>query len=170
MKKTIALILFALVFKTTSAQTNEIKIDVFDVLALLALDVTYEHQLNPESSIGVSALFNFAKPETSFRYNEEFTLSPYYRQLLFTRGNIGYFGEFFGALNTGDKDVDTNQLDPGESATYTDFALGLSFGGKYVSPNGFVADLHLGIGRNLFNTNYSPGIVPRVGISIGKQF
>ena len=170
MKKIITLILFALVFKISSAQTNEIKVDVFDILALLALDVTFEHQLNEESSIGVSALFNFAEPDVSFRYEEEFVLTTYYRQTLYTRGNIGYFGEFFGALNTGDIELTAEQITFNEDDTYTDFALGLGFGGKYVSNNGFVADMHIGIGRNLFNTSSSPDIVPRVGISIGKQF
>lgn len=168
MKKTITLILFALVFKISSAQRNEIKVDIFDVLALLALDVTYEHNLNPESSIGISALINFSDSDASFRYNEEFVLTPYYRQVLFTRGNINYFGEFFGSINSGD--IDISDLEAGDDPTYTDFALGLSFGGKYVSVNGFVADLHIGIGRNLFNTKYSPDVIPRAGISIGKQF
>ncbi|MEI6864805.1 DUF3575 domain-containing protein [Flavicella sp.] len=168
MKKTIALILFALVFKISSAQTNEIKIDVFDVLALLALDVSFEHNLNTESSVGVSVLFNFAKSSASFRYDQEFALTPYYRQNFFSRGNLNYFGEFFGSLNTGDKNI--NDINSGDSSSYTDFALGLGFGVKYVTVNGFVADLHAGIGRNLFNTDYSPVIVPRVGISIGKEF
>ena len=168
MKKTIALILFVLVFKISSAQTNEIKVDVFDILALLALDVSFEHNLNTESSIGISALFNFAKSSSSFRYEQEFALTPYYRQRMFSKGNFDYYGEFFGSLNRGDIDVD--KLEVGDSPTYTDFALGLSFGGKYVSANGFVADIHAGIGRNLFNTDLSPSIVPRVGVSIGKQF
>lgn len=170
MKKTITLILFALVFKISSAQTNEIKVDVFDILALLALDVTFEHNLNTESSIGISALFNFAKESSSFRYDQEFALTPYYRQRLFSKGNFDYYGEFFGSLNTGKIDLDKHDLEIGDSDMYTDFALGLSFGGKYVSVNGFVADIYAGIGRNLFNTDYSSSIVPRVGVSIGKQF
>ena len=168
MKKTILLLIFALVFKISSAQTNEIKVDIFDILALLALDVSFEHNFNTDSSLGVSVLYNFAKPSASFRYNQEFSVTPYYRQTLFKKGNINYFGEFFGSINRGDKDED--DLEVGESDMYTDFALGLGFGGKYVTANGFVADFHAGIGRNLFNTDYSPAVVPRVGISIGKEF
>jgi len=168
MKKTIALLLFALVFKISAAQTNEIKVDIFDILALLSLDVSFEHQLNSESSIGVSALFNFADSESSFRYQEEFVLTPYYRQMLFTRGNMNYYGEFFGAYNTGK--IDEKDWVIGEDPDYSDFAFGLGFGGKYVSINGFVADIHIGIGRNLFNTSESPDVIPRVGIAIGKQF
>ena len=63
--------LFAMIFKISSAQTTEIKLDIFDILALLALDVTLEQNLNTESSIGISALFNFAKSytETIRTYN-----------------------------------------------------------------------------------------------------
>ena len=167
MKKTIILILFALVFKISSAQTNEIKVDIFDILALLALDISFEHNLNTESSIGISALFNFAKPDMSFRYDQEFALTPYYRQTFLRRGNVNYFGEFFGSINSGNK---TSDLSDGEDSKYTDFALGVGFGLKYVTVNGFVADIHAGIGRNLFNIDYSADIVPRVGISIGKEF
>jgi len=168
MKKTIVLLLFALVFKLSSAQTNEIKVDLFDILALLALDVSFEHNLNTDSSIGVSVLYNFAKPSVSFRYEQEFSVTPYFRQTFFKKGNINYFGEFFGSINSGD--IDQTNVNTGESDRYTDFALGLSFGGKYVTSSGFVADFYAGIGRNLFNTDYSPGIVPRVGISVGKEF
>lgn len=168
MKKTITFILFALVFKISTAQTNEIKVDVFDILALLALDVSFEHNLNTESSVGISVLFNFAKPSASFRYKQEFALTPYYRQNFFSRGSFNYFGEFFGCLNTGDKNAEDFEF--GDSSSYTDFALGVGFGAKYVTANGFVADIHGGIGRNLFNTDFSPSIVPRVGISIGKEF
>jgi hypothetical protein len=170
MKKTIALILFALVFKISSAQTNEIKVDVFDILALLALDVSFEHNFNIDSSIGLSVLLNFAKPDVSFRYEQEFAITPYYRQTFFSRGNVTYFGEFFGSLNTGDIDLTPEEIAVNKDDTYTDFALGIGFGGKYVTANGFVADIHAGIGRNLFNTDHSAGIVPRVGISIGKEF
>ena len=159
--------MFALICKVSSAQTNEIKVDIFDILALLALDISFEHNLNTESSIGISALYNFAKPNMSFRYEQEFSLTPYYRQTFFKKGNINYFGEFFGSINSGNRTAD---LADGEDSKYTDFALGVGFGGKYVTANGFVADIHAGIGRNLFNIDNSAGIVPRVGISIGKEF
>ncbi len=167
MKKIATLLLFALTLPI-AAQKNEIKIDVFDVIALKSVDATFERIINFESSVGVSILFNFEKESSSFRYNEEFVLTPYYRQVLFSRGNIDYFGEFFGAINTGK--VPIEDLEIGDDDTYTDFALGLSFGGKYVSSSGFVADFHIGVGRNLFNTNPSPEVVPRVGIALGKQF
>jgi len=168
MKKITILLLFVVTF-TASAQKNEIKLDVFDILALKTLDVSFEHVLNSEASVGVSVLFNF-EDSASFRYKESFMLTPYYRQHLFNNGNVNFFGELFGALNKGDIALSPADIQANKDDSYTDFAFGLGFGGKYVSDNGFVVDFHAGIGRNLFNTDVSRDIVPRVGISVGKQF
>lgn len=163
MKKFLFLAIFLIGFAVSAQKTNEIKLDVFDILALKTLDISYENELNSESSIGLSILFNFEK-NASFRYKQDFALTPYFRQRLFDRGNVNFFGELFGSINSGETIVATIEED------YTDFAFGLGFGGKYVSPNGFVLDFHAGIGRNLFNTDVSPEIIPRVGISVGKRF
>lgn len=169
MKKTILLVLFSLITKSTFAQSNELKLDLFDVLALLTVDVSFEHNMNSTSSFGVSALFNFEKPEKKFRYEQEFVLTPYFRQVFSQRGDFNYFGEIFGSLNQGKK-KDLSNLKPDESENYYDFALGVGVGVKYLTSNGFVADIHAGIGRNLLNTDFSPSVIPRVGISVGKEF
>lgn len=153
-------------FVGTAQNNKEIKIDIFDVLALKSLDISYEYILNDESSIGISVLSNFEKKSASFRYSQKLMVTPYYRQHLFQRDNVNFFGELFGAINTGDLEPDKL----GDPDSYTDFALGLGFGGKYFSVNGFVVDFHAGIGRNLFNTNLSEEVVPRIGISVGKRF
>ncbi len=166
MKKLILAVLICSTFSSVAQIRNEIKFDVFDILALKSLDVSYELIINPESSVGISSLFNFEKESASFKYEQDFVLTPYYRQVLFSKGNIGYFGEFFGSLNTGR----SKKALEGIEDNYTDFAFGLSFGGKYMSDNGFVLDFLAGIGRNMFNTDESHEVIPRVGISIGKQF
>lgn len=168
MKKFIFLSLFLTSFAINAQKTSEIKLDVFDILALKALDVSYEHIMNSESSIGLSILFNFEKT-ASFRYKQDFALTPYFRQHLFDRGNVNFFGELFGSINSGKKEIEENNILI-EKKDYTDFAFGLGFGGKYVSENGFILDIHAGVGRNLFNTDISPELVPRVGISVGKRF
>ena len=50
-----------------------------------------------------------------------------------------------------------------------DFALGLALGGKFITKKGFVGELYLGAGGNLFNEN-AIDAVPRFGISLGKRF
>ncbi|WP_139956889.1 DUF3575 domain-containing protein [Flavicella sediminum] len=170
MKKLLLFFVLTLSLTMNAQKTNEIKLDVFDILALKTLDISFEHVLNSESSVGVAVLFNFEKKSSSFRYSEEFTLTPYYRQHLFDKGNVKFFGELFGSLNSGDIELTQLQIEADKDDTYTDFALGLGFGGKYVSNHGFVVDFHAGIGRNLFNTEDSREIVPRLGISVGKSF
>ena len=160
MKKVLfAVSLFATLFAT--AQKHEVKVDLLDILALRSLDVAYEHPLNEEASIGLSVFVNFVEKDKDFRYNEDFQLVPYFRQNFSTVGSFDFFGEVFGSLNFGE---DKNSED------YTDFALGLGAGLKRVSQNGYILEANIGVGRNLFNTDLSPTIVPRFGISVGKQF
>jgi hypothetical protein len=53
----------------------------------------------------------------------------------------------------------------------TDFALGLGFGGKWITKQGFLAELNFGVGRNLFNTKESGSeIIGKGGITIGYRF
>ena len=167
MKKLTLFLLFISILQA-NAQTNEIKIDILDIIAIRALDITYEHNINEESSVGISALFNLEKESADFRYNEEFVLTPYYRHYFSTTNNLKMFGDFYGALNTGN--IPERKLEVGDDNTYTDFGVGLGLGVKYTSDSGFVVDVHVGAARNLFNTDYSREVVPRVGISLGKQF
>ena len=53
----------------------------------------------------------------------------------------------------------------------TDFALGIGLGGKWITNSGFIGELNVGFGRNLFqNDRYDYEIVGKVGISVGYRF
>ena len=55
----------------------------------------------------------------------------------------------------------------------TNFAVGISAGGKFVTENGFVVEIYLGLGRNLINNStnfYDNDVVGRAGISLGYRF
>ena len=56
-----------------------------------------------------------------------------------------------------------------EIRDYTDFALGISVGGKFVTKRGFIAEIYLGIGRDLLG-NTDVEVVGRGGISLGYRF
>ncbi len=154
------------------AQNHQVKVDLFDILVLKTLDVSYENQLNDEASLGLSLFVNFESKDTSFRYNEDFQITPYFRQFISHKGAFDIFGELFGSLNFGEKKEKKN--DAGAviraSKNYSDFAFGLGIGAKHVSKNGYLFELNAGIGRNLFNTKVSPEFIPRLGVSVGKQF
>jgi hypothetical protein len=49
----------------------------------------------------------------------------------------------------------------------TDFALGIGVGGKWVTNSGFIGELNLGVGRNLFNAD---DVVAKVEVTIGCRF
>ncbi|MGY5355371.1 DUF3575 domain-containing protein [Wenyingzhuangia sp. IMCC45467] len=149
-----------------SAQNNEVKVDILDILLLRTLDVSYENQLNDEASVGVSVFINFEPKKNNFRYNEDFQITPYFRQFLTDTGGFDIFGELFGTLNF----AETKEDEFGETKNYSDFALGLGAGAKHVSRNGYIFELNAGVGRNLFNSSVSREFVPRFGISVGKQF
>lgn len=155
---------------TLSYAQQELKVDLLDALALKTLEVSYEKYLSNQSSVGVAVLVNFEKESSDFSYNEERMLTPFFRHYFSQYGQWEMFGEVFFALNTGKKEMDAVI---GSTVkyykSYTDGALGISVGGKYISQAGFVLDIYAGLGRNLFS-EYAPSVVPRIGINIGYRF
>ncbi|NJN50321.1 MAG: DUF3575 domain-containing protein [Polaribacter sp.] len=146
---------------------QEIKLDVADALVIKSLEFSYEYYLSEESSIGISALFNLANQNDEFRYNENTLITPYYRHYFTTNQQWNLFGEGFFGINSGKKESvkDSNVFD----VSYTDAALGLAVGTKYIASGGLTIEAYGGLGRNLFGDN-SPVIVPRVGLNIGWRF
>lgn len=164
------LIIFAvLVSSFTQAQrgAQEVSVDLADALIMKTLELNYEYYLSDQSSLGISGLFNFEKRSADFRYNEKNMFTPYFRHYFTTNQNWNYFGEIFMGINTGEDEYDDNGTK--KYRDYTDGALGISIGTKYVSNGGFVVSAVAGIGRNMFTDN-SPIIVPRAGLNIGYRF
>lgn len=146
----------SLVFGTLSYSQTELKLDIADALIIRSLEVSFENYLNDESSYGVSALVNLTKETVSFRYNEDLMISPYYRHYFSNNETWNFFGEGFIGINSG-KD---------NGVKYTDAALGVAVGMKYIANGGLVIDIYGGLGRNLFGS-ISPIIVPRIGLNVG---
>tara|TARA_B100000795_G_C22779348_1_gene431488 strand:- start:627 stop:1100 length:474 start_codon:yes stop_codon:yes gene_type:complete len=157
MKKYI--LLFTLFVGSLGFAQQEIKIDIADALVIRSLEFSYEKYLTDESSIGISALFNLAKEDVTFRYNENMMITPYYRHYFTTNEQWNFFGEGFMGVNSGNY----------RGTKYTDGALGLAIGTKYIASGGLVIDFYGGLGRNLFGSN-SPVLVPRAGLNIGWRF
>ena len=143
---------------------KEIKLDIADALVIRSLEFSYEHYLTENSSVGVSALFNLTKQDENFRYNENMMITPYYRHYFTTNKQWNFFGEGFLGVNSGKKETlkDSGVYD----VSYTDGALGIAVGTKYIATGGLIIDAYAGVGRNLFGSN-SPVLVPRIGLNIG---
>lgn len=164
MKKII--LLFTVFVSSFTFSQKEIKLDIADALIIRSLEFSYESYINEESSFGISALFNLAKQDIDFRYNENFMITPYYRHYFTSAYNWNFFGEGFLGINSGKKEADSDNNPDVYDLKYTDAALGIAVGTKYVAKGGLVLDIYGGLGRNLFGSD-SPVLVPRIGFNIG---
>ncbi|MGB0880603.1 MAG: DUF3575 domain-containing protein [Polaribacter sp.] len=163
MKKT--LLIITLFISSFSYAQQEVKLNIGNALIIKTLEVSYEYYVSDQSSVGVSALYSFEKRTSDFRYNEDKMITPYFRHYFTTDRMWNFFGEAFFGINTGHSEVG----DTGAYEKFSDGALGVSVGSKYISRGGLVIDVYGGLGRNLFTSN-SPIIVPRVGINVGWGF
>lgn len=163
----VAFTVFISSFTYAQMGTQEISVDLGDALVMKTLELNYEHYLSDQSSVGLSALFSFEGKTADLRYNEDNMFTPYFRHYFTANRNWNYFGEIFMGINSGEDDYD----DEGTTRyrKYTDGALGVSIGSKYISNGGFTVSVLGGLGRNLFSEN-SPVVVPRVGLNVGYQF
>ncbi|ARV15432.1 hypothetical protein [Polaribacter sp. SA4-12] len=160
---------FGILISSLAYSQQEIKLDIADALIIRSIEFSYENYLTEDSSFGISALFNLAKQDITFRYNENTMITPYYRHYFSTNEQWNFFGEGFIGINSGKTEV-TNLGGSGVSyKKYTDGALGVAVGTKYVASGGLIIDLYAGVGRNLFGTD-SPILVPRLGLNVGWRF
>ncbi|WP_165731829.1 DUF3575 domain-containing protein [Polaribacter sp. 20A6] len=155
---------------------HEVKLNVLGALVFEWIDVSYEYLINDESSFGVGVLVGFDNNEDLDEYRK-FSLTPFYRRYFSNKFARGFFVEGFGMLHsyennnydvyiTNSGNYNTQRNDE----TKTEFAVGISVGGKFISKKGFTTEIYLGIGRNLVGDNGSLEAVGRGGISLGYRF
>jgi hypothetical protein len=106
-----------------------------------------------------------------------FQLHPIIEFISLTNMQEAFFIEGFGMLHRYKDlyyDIETDGTYNNIEKNITEFSLGVSVGGKWVTKSGFVAEIFGGIGRNILNNSddsYDPiEVAGRVGISIGKRF
>lgn len=148
---------------------NELKVNGL-YLVLGAIDVTYERTINEESAFGINVFLPF---DDDINDEINYYISPYYRFYFGNKYAAGFFVEGFGMLNsTNDYRYSSNEFDTViEEEKITDFALGIGLGGKWITNSGFIGELNLGFGRNLFNSErYDYEIIAKVGITVGYRF
>ena len=154
----------------TSLPQNEFRINMSNLIAFKWVDISYERILNEESAIGVGTLFTLDSDSEGLEEYRTFSITPYYRHFFSIKYAKGFFVEAFGMLHTS-KGEDEYLFDAPtrEGENHTNFAVGISAGGKFVTKRGFVAEIYLGIGRDLLKDSTNE-VVGRGGISIGYRF
>ena len=176
MKKLIVISMFILAFNSGFSQTdtanNELKMNLSNLIGFKWLDASYERILNEESSIGFGTLVSLDNSNDGLDEFRNFSLTPYYRHFFSDRYAQGFFVEAFTMIHSGKNDYyydDFGNSTGYNEDKYTDLAVGVSVGAKWVSRRGFVTEIYGGIGRDMFGNNDTE-VVSRGGISVGYRF
>ena len=174
--------------------SNELKLDILDILSQPALQITYEKINDPYSSFGADIFLNFNDTNASRSWSDKLALTPFYRFYFFDKrdfGGSGFFAEVFSKLSFGENDMEyyyglnNPNIEPYieiKKEDFFDVALGAAIGQKWVNRKGWTFELSVGFGRYLFIKDPEqllggPEIrsfrsrgTGRGGFSIGKRF
>ena len=150
---------------------NELRLNVLTFIAFSGLEGDYEYLLSEESSVGVNLLIGIGNPDDLYEVRN-FSITPYYRQFFSRKYARGFFVEGFGMVLSREVEDYNFNFDDFEVRSETNFALGISVGGKFLTKNGFVAEVFAGIGRTLSSDDdfYFNNVIGRGGISLGYRF
>lgn len=183
MKKNLILLLLLFVCISGFSQDNsdpfpqdvdkkhEITANALTLIVSEWLDFSYEYLINEESSFGVDLQFGLDSNDDFDSYRT-FSITPNYRRYFSNKYARGFFVEAFGMLHSYKDFYNYDFINNSYSEdTFTDFSIGISVGGKWVTKSGFVTEVFAGIGRNLFNNDDDlTEVAGRVGISLGYRF
>lgn len=176
--------------------TNELKLDLIDIIALPAFDITYERIKDPYSSFGASLFLNVSDNDSgNINWTDKVSITPFYRFYFFNKrdyGGVGFFAEIFTKFSFGKHDVEyynynPDQINPGidywevVEENFFDIAPGAGIGQKWLNKKGWTFEINLGVGRFLLNkdetstigqeiTSLRPQAALKGGFSIGKRF
>lgn len=154
--------------ETSIKKKNELKVDVFDLLAFTAIEFSYERVQNNEIGYGVSVFVNFKSENT---YYEKFAVTPFFRYYFTSNedfGAKGFFVEAFSKFASGDAEL--LDIFSDKEQKYFDIAMGVALGRKWINHKGFTFETSWGVGRNFGIHNNSPSFVLRGGVSLGYRF
>ncbi|WP_316784208.1 hypothetical protein [Pedobacter frigiditerrae] len=154
---------------------NELKLNLIYTVAGFP-ELNYERIIKDDMSVGIAVLVGIEK---SAEYS--FGVIPNYRIYFGGKKANGFFIEGNAAIiSNRDEYYDYSSLaytsyPPGYnptfnpiSKTYTNFGLGAAAGAKFLTKNGFVGEIYLGVGRLFGSTTIDA--YARSGITIGKRF
>lgn len=154
---------------------NELKLNLVYTIAGFP-ELNYERIIKDDMSVGVAVLVGLEKNS-----DYSFGIMPNYRVYFGGKKANGFFIEANAAIISNRSDyynfdhlaytsypAGYNPYTNPTTKVYTNFGLGAAAGGKFLTKNGFVGEVFLGVGR-LFDSSYDDAY-PRAGITIGKRF
>lgn len=163
---------------------NELKLDIFQLIVLPGIEITYERFIDDYSSWGVTGFVNFDfDGSQAYRY-ENFEISPFYRFYFNKKNssNAGFFVQPFLSLTQGEYDTYRNyyydDIIDGNGMNERNFfglAAGALIGKKWINQKNYTFEITAGIGRLLTKEEeegyyMDSTAYPRINFAIGKQF
>jgi len=190
MKKWIFLALIAFQFSNAqetssvlSSKKNEVKFDVLSAIAFGKYHISYERFLNKDFSVGISGGIQDSQNQKDDFYDgferslPKYEINPFVRYALSKSPKNFYFAEVFLSANGGKyreiarfEDGSGNGYYASKEENYSDLAIGGALGYKLYLKEKFGLELIVGAGKNLFNTDKSPEVIPHVGLNFGYRF
>ena len=184
MKKISFLLLLFVCFTSVSAQDeesnnarkNDFMVDPIILIAVPALNITYERLISRESAIGINAIIGLGSDADNFSQ-----FSPFYRMYFGKKFASGFFVEGFIPITTTNDSyynyevVNGNYYEKYIDEKKTTVGFGVAAGGKWVTKRNIIFEASLGIGRR-FGLNRDDGyysgeeVVPRGMLGIGYRF
>jgi len=165
-----------------AAKKNEVRVDLLSLVALSKYNLSYERYTGDKFSVGLS--LNYAKSnKISDDFDEgnrdnipKFEVTPFVRYRLSEGLSRFYFAEVFASANGGDFREIVRKVDNSvgyyeiEKSDYFDIAVGAGAGYKMYIKEQFAIELMVGFGVNTIDTDKSPDVFSRVGLSFGYRF
>jgi len=175
MKKIILLVSFLFLSLTSWSQVerkHEFKLDALGALVVPSLEISYEYAVNGYSGVGVASFLRLDPPNDDYR---AFSLAPYYRQYFYNNavyGNKGFFIEALLQYSTGEDEEKVTNTNRGITSieNYNDLGIGFGGGCKWTTPNGFIVETNIALGRNFKLDDNSPNFFFNWGINLGYRF
>lgn len=189
MKKFLLIILFCGPFMTAqeaasnlASKKNEVRVDLLSLVALSKYNLSYERYTGEKFSMGLSLNYsNSDKVNDDFdegnrNTRPKYEITPFVRYRLSEGLSRFYFAEVFVSANGGDFREIVRNVESGvghyeiEKSEYFDVAVGAGAGYKMYIKEQFAIELMVGFGLNTIDTQKSPDVFSRVGLSFGYRF
>lgn len=173
------------VTKDSLTSKNEIRLDIFQLIVLPGIDLSYERFIDDLSSWGVTGFINFDNEFSEAYRFDHFEISPYYRLYFRSKNanNAGFFVQPFFSLTAGEYDYHTGNYDFNSFIDYTNSSVkdffglagGAVIGRKWVNKKRYTFEIHAGVGRYFIfestGNGYREGTAyPRINFAIGRRF
>lgn len=156
--------------ENTATRQNDIMISPIELIAIPAVNVSYERLLNEDNGIGINGIFYVGNDDEEVRFSQ---ISPYYRAYFGKKYASGFFVEGFLPITMTKEYVYNYNEGVYASERLVDettFGVGVGFGGKWVAKRNIIFEASAGIARRFGGDSGTSEITGKGMLGIGYRF